>query len=38
MTGERIATTLIHTLQERDGDVGFEAMCIGGRQRMAMVL
>jgi acetyl-CoA C-acetyltransferase len=38
MTGARIATTLIHALQERDGELGLETMCIGGGQGMAMVL
>ena len=38
MTGVRIASTLIHALQERDGELGLETMCIGGGQGMAMVL
>ncbi len=38
MTGARIATTLIHGLQERDGQYGLETMCVGGGQGMAMVL
>jgi len=38
MTGARIATTLIHSLQERDLHVGLETMCVGGGQGMAMVL
>ena len=38
MTGARIATTLIHALQERDQQFGLETMCIGGGQGMAMVL
>ena len=38
MTGVRIATTLIHVLQERDGEFGLETMCVGGGQGMAMVL
>jgi acetyl-CoA C-acetyltransferase len=38
MTGARIATTLIHALQERDGRFGLETMCVGGGQGMAMVL
>jgi acetyl-CoA C-acetyltransferase len=38
MTGARIATTLIHALQERDGELGLETMCVGGGQGMAMVL
>jgi acetyl-CoA C-acetyltransferase len=38
MTGARIATTLIHALQERDGQFGLETMCIGGGQGMAMIV
>jgi acetyl-CoA C-acetyltransferase len=38
MTGARIASTLIHGLQERDGTFGLETMCVGGGQGMAMVL
>jgi acetyl-CoA C-acetyltransferase len=38
MTGARIATTLLHGLQERDGTFGLEAMCVGGGQGMALVL
>jgi acetyl-CoA C-acetyltransferase len=38
MTGARIATTLVHGLQERDGTFGLETMCVGGGQGMAMVL
>jgi acetyl-CoA C-acetyltransferase len=38
MTGARIATTLVHGLQERDGQFGLETMCVGGGQGMAMVL
>jgi acetyl-CoA C-acetyltransferase len=38
MTGARIATTLVHGLQERDGTFGLETMCVGGGQGMAMVV
>ena len=38
MTGARIATTLIHALQERDGQFGLETMCVGGGQGMAMLV
>ncbi len=38
MTGARIATTLIHSLQERDEQFGLETMCVAGGQGMAMVL
>ena len=37
-TGARIATTLIHGLQERDARFGLESMCAAGGQGMAMVL
>ncbi len=36
-TGARIATTLIHGLQERDGQFGLETMCVGGGQGMAII-
>ncbi|MCC2333852.1 acetyl-CoA C-acetyltransferase [Cellulomonas wangsupingiae] len=38
MTGARITSTLLHGLQERDGTLGLETMCVGGGQGMAMVL
>ncbi|MFB1298540.1 acetyl-CoA C-acetyltransferase [Mycobacterium sp. pW049] len=38
MTGARIATTLVNSLQWHDQEVGVEAMCVGGGQGMAMVL
>jgi acetyl-CoA C-acetyltransferase len=38
MTGARIMTTLIHNLQESDGQFGVESMCVGGGQGMAMVV
>ena len=38
MTGARIATSLIHALQWRDGEIGLETMCTAGGQGMAMVL
>jgi acetyl-CoA C-acetyltransferase len=37
-TGARMATTLIHAMQERDVDLGLETMCAAGGQGMAMVL
>ncbi|WP_328531307.1 acetyl-CoA C-acetyltransferase [Nocardioides sp. NBC_00368] len=37
-TGARIATTLIHGLQEQDAEFGLETMCVGGGQGMAMVI
>ncbi|MDX6226112.1 MAG: acetyl-CoA C-acetyltransferase, partial [Frankiales bacterium] len=38
MTGARIATTLINSLQFHDKQIGLETMCVGGGQGMAMVL
>jgi len=38
MTGARIATTLINSLQFHDKTIGLETMCVGGGQGMAMVL
>jgi acetyl-CoA C-acetyltransferase len=38
MTGARIATTLIHGLQDADKTWGVESMCVGGGQGMAMVV
>jgi acetyl-CoA C-acetyltransferase len=38
MTGARIATTLIHALQDEDASFGLETMCVGGGQGMAMVI
>jgi acetyl-CoA C-acetyltransferase len=38
MTGARIATTLINSLQFHDGQIGLETMCVGGGQGMAMIL
>ncbi|WCO66175.1 acetyl-CoA C-acetyltransferase [Iamia majanohamensis] len=37
MTGARIATTLIHGLQDADKTFGLETMCVGGGQGMAMI-
>ncbi|WP_166349156.1 acetyl-CoA C-acetyltransferase [Phytoactinopolyspora limicola] len=37
-TGARIMTTLLHGLQETDGTIGLETMCVGGGQGMAVVL
>jgi len=36
-TGARITTTLLHGLQERDGQLGLETMCVGGGQGMAII-
>lgn len=38
MTGARIATTLINSLQYHDKQFGLETMCVGGGQGMAMIL
>jgi acetyl-CoA C-acetyltransferase len=38
MTGARIATTLINSLQFHDKSIGLETMCVGGGQGMAMLL
>ena len=37
MTGARIATTLINSLQFHDKTIGVESMCVGGGQGMAMI-
>jgi len=36
-TGARIATTLLHGMQERDATLGLETMCVGGGQGMAII-
>jgi acetyl-CoA C-acetyltransferase len=38
MTGARITSTLIHSLQWHDKEFGVESMCVGGGMGMAMVL
>ena len=38
MTGARITTTLLNSLQYHDKTFGLETMCVGGGQGMAMVL
>jgi acetyl-CoA C-acetyltransferase len=38
MSGARITTTLINSLQWHDKQFGLETMCVGGGQGMAMVL
>jgi acetyl-CoA C-acetyltransferase len=37
MTGARITTTLLHSLQFHDTTIGLETMCVGGGQGMAMI-
>ncbi|MEV4106931.1 acetyl-CoA C-acetyltransferase [Nonomuraea sp. NPDC049695] len=38
MTGARITSTLINSLQHHDRSIGLETMCVGGGQGMAMIL
>ncbi|MFB4279256.1 MULTISPECIES: acetyl-CoA C-acetyltransferase [unclassified Nonomuraea] len=38
MTGARITSTLINSLQHHDKNIGLETMCVGGGQGMAMVI
>jgi acetyl-CoA C-acetyltransferase len=38
MTGARITSTLINSLQTHDKQFGLETMCVGGGQGMAMIL
>ena len=38
MTGARITSTLLNSLQHHDKQIGLETMCVGGGQGMAMVL
>ncbi|WP_336207981.1 acetyl-CoA C-acetyltransferase [Nonomuraea sp. LPB2021202275-12-8] len=38
MTGARITSTLINSLQHHDKSIGLETMCVGGGQGMAMII
>ena len=38
MTGARITSTLVNSLQFHDKQIGLETMCVGGGQGMAMLL
>ncbi len=38
MTGSRIMATLLNGLEDSDGSIGMEAMCVGGGQGMAMII
>jgi acetyl-CoA C-acetyltransferase len=38
MTGARITTTLVNSLQWHDKQIGLETMCVGGGQGMAMII
>ncbi len=37
-TGTRIMATLLNGLEERDGQLGLETMCVGGGQGMAIIV
>ncbi len=37
-TGARMTTTLLHGLQERDGQLGLATLCVGGGQGMALII
>jgi acetyl-CoA C-acetyltransferase len=38
MTGARLTSTLVNSLQHHDKQLGLETMCVGGGQGMAMIL
>jgi acetyl-CoA C-acetyltransferase len=38
MTGARITTTLLNSLDFHDKTIGLETMCVGGGQGMAMII
>ncbi len=38
MTGSRIMGTLLNGLEDADGEVGLETMCVGGGQGVAMIV
>ncbi len=38
MTGARIMTTLLNSLEHNDRHIGLETMCVGGGQGMAMIV
>ena len=38
MTGLRIMSTLLNGLEQRDGQIGLETMCVGGGQGQAMLV
>ncbi len=38
MTGSRIMGTLLNGLEDADGEIGLETMCVGGGQGMAMIV
>lgn len=38
MTGARLVTTLLHTLEDQDLEIGLATLCVGGGQGMALLL
>jgi acetyl-CoA C-acetyltransferase len=38
MTGSRIMGTLLNGLEDADGEIGLESMCVGGGQGLAMIV
>ncbi|MCA1726537.1 MAG: acetyl-CoA C-acetyltransferase [Actinobacteria bacterium] len=38
MTGARITSTLVNSMEHHDKQIGLETMCVGGGQGMAMIL
>ena len=38
MTGSRIMGTLLNGLEDSDGEIGLETMCVGGGQGLAMIV
>ena len=38
MTGVRLVTTLLHTLEDEDLEIGLATLCVGGGQGMALLL
>ena len=38
MTGSRIMGTLLNGLEDADGEIGLETMCVGGGQGVAMII
>ena len=38
MTGSRIMGTLLNGLEDADGEIGLETMCVGGGQGLAMIV
>ena len=38
MTGLRLVTTLLHSLEDDDQEIGLATLCVGGGQGMALIL